>query len=101
MVTDYFDDLEFGLCLRSNALGKRESVRGFFSAVSRLGDCPAWVVPGVIPAVQFGGYAALFLPQTATTAAIGVALDPAPNVSWLGWSDACGYYLVSRCRLPR
>ena len=74
MVTDYFDDLELGLCLRVNALSRNRATKAFFTAVSRLGDYPAWVLFGLATLAQLDGSAPRFLVQTALTAVVGIVV---------------------------
>ncbi len=72
MVTDYFDDLELGVCRRVNALSHNRGARAFFTAVSRLGDYPAWVVFGLIAMAQLDAGVPLFVVQALLTAAAGI-----------------------------
>ncbi len=72
LVIDYFDDLELSACRRINALSHRQAVRTFFSAISRLGDYPAWVGFGLVCASQQGANTPLFVIQTLITAAAGI-----------------------------
>ena len=72
LVIDYFDDLEFNACRRINSLSRWRAVRGFFSAVSRLGDYPAWVGFGLVIALQQGANTSVFVVQTLATAGIGI-----------------------------
>ena len=51
-MVDYLDQFELDLCLRVNALSRRELVRRFFSVVSRLGDYPAWLALGIAVAIR-------------------------------------------------
>ena len=74
MVTDYFDDLELGICLRINALSKRKLIGRFFGAVSKLGDYSAWVVLGVVTAVPLGERTPVFVLHALLTAAVGVLI---------------------------
>ncbi|MEO1201992.1 MAG: phosphatase PAP2 family protein [Pseudomonadota bacterium] len=74
MVTDYFDDIELGICLRVNALSRNRSVRAFFSAVSRLGDYPAWVVFGLATLYLVDGSKVAFFAQAGVTAILGVSV---------------------------
>ncbi len=74
MVTDYFDDLELGLCLRVNALSRNRALKGFFSAVSRLGDYPAWVLFGLATLYMLDGSQAAFLAQAVATAVLGIGV---------------------------
>lgn len=74
MVTDYFDDLELGICLRVNALSRRAGARRFFAAVSRLGNYSAWVLLGLVTIAQLERGHAVFVIQTLATAAAGIAV---------------------------
>ena len=77
MVTDYFDELELGVCLRINALSRNRAVKRFFAAVSRLGDYPAWVLLGfaALPQIEGSiGAMALFIVQIAITAISGAVI---------------------------
>lgn len=71
-MVEYLDDLEMGLCLRVNALSRRAVVRHSFSAVSRLGDYPAWVAFGLVCAYLQGSDAMAFIVQSLLTATVGV-----------------------------
>jgi undecaprenyl-diphosphatase len=51
-VVEYLDQFELNLCLRVNALSRRELARRFFSVVSWLGDYPAWLALGIVVAVR-------------------------------------------------
>ena len=72
MVTDYFDELELGVCRRVNALSRHRAVKHFFAAVSRLGDYPAWVLLGFVTLAQLTPPVTIFLLQVAFTAVSGV-----------------------------
>ena len=74
MIVEYFDNLEMGVCLRINRLGRRELVRRFFARVSRLGDYWAWVAAGIVVAMMQGKDAGMFVAQALLTAAAGIAL---------------------------
>lgn len=74
MVTDYFDDLELGVCRRVNALSRYRTMRAFFTAVSRLGDYPAWVVFGLVALAQLDTSVPLFVVQSLLTAAAGIVV---------------------------
>ena len=74
MVTDYFDELELGLCLRVNALSRNRAVKRFFAEISRLGDYPGWVLLGFATLARIDGPVTIFLLQTACTAISGVFL---------------------------
>ena len=71
-MVEYLDDLELTMCRRVNALSRVASIRRFFSAVSKLGDYPAWVIFGLIVAAQQGTGVALFVAHTLGTAAVGI-----------------------------
>ena len=71
-MVEYLNELELRLCLRVNALSRSGAVRRFFNVVSRLGDYPAWVVLGVVCALQQGAAVGLFVGQTLLTAAAGI-----------------------------
>ena len=73
-MVDYLNHFELNLCLRVNALSRRELVRRFFSVVSRLGDYPAWVGFGIVIALQQGPQAMLFAAQALATAFTGIAV---------------------------
>lgn len=47
-VLDYLDKHEIDICRRVNRFGATGSVQRFFSAVSRLGDWPYWVMMGAV-----------------------------------------------------
>ena len=72
VVIDLFDDLELSACRRINALSRRDRVRAFFAAVSRLGDYPAWVGFGLVCLAQQGDHAPIFVVQTILTAVAGI-----------------------------
>ncbi len=72
LVIDYFDDLERRACRRINSLSRWRAVKGFFSAISRLGDYPAWVGFGLVVAFQQGANASVFLIQALATAGTGI-----------------------------
>lgn len=71
-MVEYLDHLELGLCRRVNALSRSELVRRFFSAVSRLGDYPAWIIFGLICASGQDSGVGRFVVQTLLTAGAGV-----------------------------
>jgi undecaprenyl-diphosphatase len=73
-VVDYFDELELGICLRINALSRRIGVRRLFTAISRLGDWPAYAIVGVACAALLEEAAGAFLLQSVLTATAGVAI---------------------------
>ncbi len=70
LVIDYFDDLEFKACRRINSLSRWRAVKSFFSAISRLGDYPAWVGFGLVVALQQG--TSVFVLQAIVTASVGI-----------------------------
>lgn len=72
LVIDYFDDLEVSACRRINALSRWGGVKRFFSAISRLGDYPAWIGFGLVVALQQGSNAGVFAIQTIATAGTGI-----------------------------
>jgi undecaprenyl-diphosphatase len=72
VVIDYFDELELGLCLRINALSRTLGVRHFFTAVSRLGDWPAYVIVGNACAALLEDAGWGFVLQSVATACVGI-----------------------------
>jgi undecaprenyl-diphosphatase len=74
-VVDYFNHLELGVCVRINALSRRSFVRAFFSAISRMGDYPAYVILGLVIAAKLGVSEGIpFILHTLATAGVGVAV---------------------------
>jgi len=73
-VVSYLSGLDLDLCLRVNALGRRERIRRFFSAISRLGDWPAWLLFGLSVAARQGSIALSFAVQASLTAGAGIAI---------------------------
>ena len=71
-MVEYLDDLEINVCRRVNALSRVAAIRRFFSAVSKLGDYPAWVIFGLIVAVRQGAAAPQFAVHALVTAGIPV-----------------------------
>ena len=71
-MVDYIDELELGICLRINALSQKAAIRRFFTAISRLGDWPAYVIVGVACAASLEAGAPLFLIQSLLTAGAGI-----------------------------
>ena len=71
-MVEYLDDLEINVCRRVNALSRVAAIRRFFSAVSKLGDYPAWVIFGLIVAVRQGAAAPQFAVHALVTAGIGI-----------------------------
>lgn len=72
MLVDYLDGLERNACLHINRLSRYPGPRQFFEAVSRLGDCPAWIVLGLLAACYPGSNANLVLIQGVLTGLVGV-----------------------------
>ena len=70
-MVEYLDDLEINVCRRVNALSRVSAIRHFFSAVSKLGDYPAWVIFGLIVAVQQGSATLQFVVHTGVVAVVG------------------------------
>ena len=81
-MVEYLDHLEVAVCRRINALGRRSYVRSFFSAVSRLGDYPAWVIFGLICLFQQGANAPVFVAHTGVTAIAGVLVTSFSRNGW-------------------
>ena len=73
-MVDYLDELEIGLCLRLNALSQNHTVRDFFSAVSRLGDYPAYLIVGIACAAVLEEAGPAFVVQCLMTATVGILL---------------------------
>ena len=71
-MVEYLDDLELNVCRRINALSRVTAIRHFFSAVSKLGDYPAWVIFGLIVAAQQGPSALQFAAHALVTAGVGI-----------------------------
>ena len=71
-MVDYFDELELGICLRINALSRKIGLRRLFTAVSRLGDWPAYAIVGVACSALLEEAAGAFMSQSALTATAGV-----------------------------
>jgi undecaprenyl-diphosphatase len=69
---DQFDVLERSTCLRINAYARHSGIRNLFSAVSRLGDYPAWVIFGLVCAANPGVPARQVLLQAGLTGLVGV-----------------------------
>jgi undecaprenyl-diphosphatase len=68
------DDVEVRLCLPVNAVGRYLPVRGYFAAVSRLGDGIAWyVLLALLPLVQ-GAQALAGSLHMGLTALVGVGV---------------------------
>lgn len=74
MLLDYFDDLERSTCLRINALSRHSTVRGFFGAVSRLGDYPAWLILGLVCMTYPGVDAGRLAVQAVLTSLAGIVV---------------------------
>ena len=71
-MVEYLDDLEVNACRRINALSRVAAIRRFFSAVSKLGDYPAWVIVGLFIAVQQGAAALPFVLQALVNMGVGI-----------------------------
>ena len=71
-MVEYLDDLEINVCRRINALSRVTAIRQLFSAVSKLGDYPAWVIFGLIVAVKQGAAVLPFVVHTGVVAVLGV-----------------------------
>ena len=71
-MVNYIDELELGICLRINALSQKAAIRRFFTAISRLGNWPAYVIVGVACAASLEAGAPLFLIQSLLTAGAGI-----------------------------
>ena len=71
-MVNYFDELELGICLRINALSRRIGIRRLFTAVSRLGDWPAYAIVGIACAALLEEAASAFILQSSMTATVGV-----------------------------
>ena len=71
-MVDYFDELELGICLRINALSRKLGLRRLFTAVSRLGDWPAYTIVGVACAALLRENGVAFIVQSLLTAGAGV-----------------------------
>ena len=73
-MVEYFDELELGICLRINALSQKIGWRRLFTAVSRLGDWPAYAIVGIACAALLEEAGLAFLLQSLLTAGAGIAL---------------------------
>lgn len=71
-MVDYFDELELGICLRINALSHKMGLRRLFTAVSRLGDWPAYAIVGVACAALLEEAGPAFIVQSLLMAGVGV-----------------------------
>ncbi len=69
---DYFNRMELGLCLRINACSRKLGLRRFFTAVSRLGDWPAYAIVGIACAALLEDAGWAFVLQSVVTAGIGI-----------------------------
>ncbi|MEM8816645.1 MAG: phosphatase PAP2 family protein [Pseudomonadota bacterium] len=74
VVIDYINDLDIGACRRINALSRRRGVKALFTAVSRLGDYPAWFGFGLVCAVQQSDRLGVFVVHTLATAVVGIVI---------------------------
>ena len=73
-MVEYLNDLEIDVCRRINALSRVAAIRRFFSAVSKLGDYPAWVILGLIVAAQQGTGLLQFVLHTGVVAVAGAMI---------------------------
>ena len=73
LLIDYFDDLERDVCRKINGLSRAPVAREFFSAISKLGDYPAYVILGLVCAADARTDAPILLLQAVITGAVGVA----------------------------
>jgi undecaprenyl-diphosphatase len=73
-LVDYLDHLELTLCLRVNALSRREIVWRLFSVVSWLGNYPAWVAFGFAVASRRHFGTVSFAIQALATAFTGILI---------------------------
>ena len=71
-VIDYLDELEIGVCLRINQLGKANLIRRFFAVVSRLGDWYFWAAMGALLFAIEGPSSVPAIVQILITSAIGI-----------------------------
>ena len=71
-MVDYFDELELGICLRINALSQKVGVRRFFTAISRLGNWPAYVIVGVVCIATLESGHFVLIVQSLLTAGAGI-----------------------------
>jgi undecaprenyl-diphosphatase len=73
-VVEYFDELELGLCRRINALSQKTAIRRLFTAISRLGDWPAYAIVGIACAAKLEGEGLAFIMQSLCTALAGIVV---------------------------
>lgn len=73
-VIAYFDNLEIGLCLRINRLGRTAWLRRFFAVISRLGDWSFWVAMALPLWLLKGEDALAPMIHIALTALVGIAI---------------------------
>ena len=73
-VIAYLDNLEIGICLRVNRLGRTEWIRRFFAVVSRLGDWIFWVAMAVPLWAMQGSEAVSPMIHIALTAGVGIGV---------------------------
>jgi undecaprenyl-diphosphatase len=73
-VIEYLDDLEIGICLRINRLGRKEWMQRCFRSISRLGDVGFWVAMAFGLLLLLGPEAIPWLLQMAATAVAGVLI---------------------------
>ena len=68
----YFNGVEGDLCLRINRLSHRESVRRFFTVISKLGDGGFWTLMGAALFAIKGSPALPMILRMAMTAGVGI-----------------------------
>ena len=73
-MVEYLDEFELNVCLRVNALSRRQILRRFFSIVSWLGDYPAWLFLGLGVAISQGEGAIDFALQAVATGLVGILI---------------------------
>lgn len=73
-VIDYLDDLEIGICLRFNKLGRTAWVQTGFRWVSKLGDGGFWIAMVMVLLILHGPGAIPWVLQITATAAAGVLI---------------------------
>ena len=73
-VIDILDDLEIGVCLRINRLGKTAWIQKFFRSISKLGDGGFWVVMAFGLVLILGREVLPWLLQIAVTGTAGVLI---------------------------
>ena len=71
-MVDYLAELELDICLRINALSQKAAIRRFFTAISRLGNWPAYVIVGLACATVLESGGVAFIVQSLLTAGAGI-----------------------------